>query len=414
MLPFRVSLRAAARIAVGCLLAASVPARAGWDNTATTALVPPAGTVLGALPADTPMQVTVTLKLRNKGMLDQLVRNQHTPGNPMYGRTLTPAQVHAQFDPTSAQAKMVADYLKSAGFTTVRVSKGHTLVGGTATAAVVQRAFNTQLAQATIDGVSGYLNLQPAQVPGPLAGVVLSVNGLQNVVRMKTDLQQSAARAGVTVPYRAGVLPRIEPNSASGGVPDPSNSAFGPNEFQKAYDALGVTPGSNTVIAISTYGDDLKQVIADLRQAEQNNHLPYVPVELRVESPIPDADMDTGGDGEWALDTQSSTGIAGNVKKLVLYTADENVPASLLWQYANFASDDSSDAPTIGNMSYGTCDVLWPVTTAAIFTYMPDMASADQEFEKAAAEGRSWHASSGDSGGACSPGNFQALPDTGP
>ena len=118
--------------------------------------------------------------------------------------------------------------------------------------------------------------------------------------------------------------------------------------------------------------------------------------------------------------------MAGNVKKLVIYGDDDSVVDNLLWEYEDFADAGcqsgctltgnpnvaTEDVALAGNMSYGSCDALDanPVTGGLL---LPSITSADQLFEQAVAEGRSWHASTGDDGGACSPVNAFGVPDAG-
>src|ERR1700760_4568113 len=96
----------------GGLLAAALGAPAAaatWDQTLSRAVAAPAAAK--ALPASTMMNVHVTLKPQSSAALNTLLRNLYTPGNPQYGRYLTPAQFTEQFAPSAAQAQKVVDYL---------------------------------------------------------------------------------------------------------------------------------------------------------------------------------------------------------------------------------------------------------------------------------------------------------------
>jgi len=416
---------------LGAALAVTIsgPAQAanGWDATLSRAMADaPAAALMKPVASTMPMQITLTLNLTDKPALDALFKAQNTPGSPQYHKFLTPQQFAAQFAPTPAQTQAVATYLTNSGFTNVRTSASGLLVGGYATAAQVQSAFNTRIAQFTLGGRTVYVNTQDAQVPSSLGGVVLAVGGLQNAIQFSSDLQKRSKSSG-----NAAAAPRTAASTASSCTLGLSclpalEVTFPPTAFPFTYDAGSTPPASNTVIAISTYGDDLSAdegstVLEDLRNSEASFGEPFVPVEVRLATPIAKADIDTSGDDEWDLDTQHSTGMAGNVKALVIYTDDDSVVDNLLWEYAAFA--DAADAQ-VGNMSYGLCELFEDATLTTnplgeiIFGLglvggLPTLQASDQFFEQAAVEGLSWHAATGDSGGYCTVGNIEALPGTG-
>jgi hypothetical protein len=407
----------------------SALAAGGWDTTLTHALADSTRAAsMTPVADDMPMQITLALKVRDRAAMDAMIKAQNTPGNPQYQKFLTPQQFAAQFAPSPEQTQAVADYLRNSGFGNVRISASGLLVGGVATAAQVRRAFNTDIRLSGTKDQKGrpvYLNTLDAQVPASLGGVVLHVGGLQNSIRMQTGMRRlpngAAGKAAMAQPKANGaVRPDADCSPGPSCLPA-TGGTFTPVDFPLTYDAGSTSTASNTIIAISTYGDDLSAdegstVIEDLRNAEDSFGLPYVPVEVRLATPIATADVDTSGDGEWDLDTQYSTGMAGNVKALVIYAADDSVVDNLLWEYAAFA--DAADAK-VGNMSYGLCELFVDGNLpggkiiSIVDGGLPNMQASDQFFAQAVLEGLSWHASSGDSGGYCTVGNVEALPGTG-
>lgn len=384
-----------------------------WQTTLNTAYTPAVAST--ALPDDTPMHVAVSLKLQNRAALEAFIKNVYTPGNPQFGQYLTPAQFTSRYAPSAEQAQKVVDYLNVSGFKNVLLADNRMLITATTTAAVAEKAFNTQLVQFQKDGRTVRAYTQDVQVPASLGDVVLAVVGLENVVQMKTGLQQQRERAvfpPLTVKASQQLASALKLNQASSkastGAGTNSSSvgpaitvaAFPPTAWDVAYDAGNSPDGSGTAIAISTYGDDDSVVVDDLRQMERQFGLPYVPVEVRI-PPNSQLAAESSGDDEWDLDSQSSTALAHNVKKLILYTGDGSTD-QLLWQYNQFAT--LADA-LAGNMSYGTCEL-----DAATGLLLPAISSSDQAFMQAVAEGLSWHASTGDDGGVCSPINAAGAP----
>ena len=410
--------------AVAAFAAGSAHATAGWDSTLSRAMTDgKASALMAPVASSLPMQITLTLNVTNKPALDALFKAQNTPGNPQYHKYLTPQQFAAQYAPAPAQTQAVVNYLKNAGFQNVRSSASGLLVGGTATAAQVQQAFNTRIAQFQLNGRTVYVNTQAAQVPSSLGGVVMAVGGLQNAVNWQTSIHKQQLSAAATAAPRAGATASSSCTLGPSCVPA-VEASIPPTGFQKTYDVGATSDGSNTALAISTFGDDLtpgmgSTVVEDLRNAEASFGLPFVPVQVRLSTPI--VTPDTSGDGEWDLDTQQASGMAGNVKALIIYAADDSVADNLLWEYAAFA--DAADAQ-VGNMSYGLCELFEDATLTTnplgqivfglgVVGGLPTLQASDLFFEQAAVEGLSWHASSGDSGGYCTIGNVQALPGTG-
>ena len=163
------------------LLAAPLPSLAAWEATLSKAVTPDASAGMAPVPAATTMNVHVSLKIQNKDALDALLKNLYTPGNPQYGQYLTPAQFAAAFSPSEAQAQKVVDYLRSAGFSNVRLAGNRLLVSANGTAAVVQKAFNTQLVLVPRNGRIVRANVKDLEVPDSLGGIVLAVLGPNNM-----------------------------------------------------------------------------------------------------------------------------------------------------------------------------------------------------------------------------------------
>jgi subtilase family serine protease len=382
-------------------LAAPAAAAPAWDQTLSRAVATPAQAA--AVPGATMMNVHLSLRLQNGAALNSLLHNLYAPGNPQYGRYLTPAQFTGQFAPSAAQAQKVVDYLKGMGFSQVALSSSRLLVNARASAAQVEKAFNTHLVQFQKDGRLVRANSSDMQVPAALDGIVLAVLGPDTSRGMKTVLEQERARQLVTPlsPQASHLLTAAGAGQPRAAAAAPQViTAFPPVAWNIAYDTGTSPDGSQSAIAISTYGSEDVEVVKDLRQMERQWGLPYVPVEVRETAPFSTPTPSGSGDDEWDLDTQSSTAMAGNVKKLIIY-ATENT-SDLVTQYDEFATRADAIA---GNMSYGTCEL-----DAATGLLLPDIASSDAQFMRAAAEGLSWHASTGDDGGVCSPINALGAP----
>lgn len=397
---FRRAAPAVAVAAAGFLVAAGVPggaaeaaaaqeaglpahaASTGWASTATRAVPLANATDLGARPADSPLEVTVGLGLRNQSALQQFIAASTKPGSPSSGQTLTPAQFRSGYAPTADSVQAVENYLSSEGFTSVQVSSNNLQVTATGTVGQAQRAFNTAIHNFSQNGREVYANVAPAQVPASLSGTVVAVLGLNNALKASAAPMTTASAK----------------QQAGDGLPNYPYS-YTPQGFQHAYDAAGTPAGDKTPIAIIAEGD-LTQTVKDLRTEEAANQLPQVPLTI-VQTGT--ASSDTAGTPEWNMDTQFSTGMAQNVSHLYLYDGASLTDSDLAREFNAFAAQDLAKA---GSASLGECEA---------FPYLDgSMVVDDEAFAEAASQGQAMFASSGDTGGSCAIAGTNGVPGSGP
>src|ERR1700678_2143556 len=157
----RSGLRTVGFLALLLILVASVQSASAqtWASTATRAITlanMPSATDAGPLSPSTSISVAVGLHTRNVSALQQLVRPENTPGNPLYQTTIPPQQFVASYAPTSAQVQAVASYLQSFGFTNINVEPNNLLIEANGTAAAAAGAFNTSFEQYILNGSTAY------------------------------------------------------------------------------------------------------------------------------------------------------------------------------------------------------------------------------------------------------------------
>jgi pseudomonalisin len=382
---FRSILRTATVLALLLILWASAETASAqaWTPTATQGISLanlPSAQDAGALNPQTNLSIVVGLQTQNASGLKQLVQAQNTPGNPAYQTTITPAQFLSTYAPTSAQVQAVTSYLQNNGFTNINVEPNNLLIEATGTAANAASAFNTSFEQYKVNGATVYANVQAAQVPASLSGTVLAVLGLNNVSHMSTPM---ATRAAGECAESICLL-----NSEA------------PQGFWQAYDVGSTPTASKTAIAIFIYGSSAG-IENDLRVAEQANGLPQVPVQIQQ---IGITNPTALGGGEWQLDSQFSTGMAGAVKKLYIYDVSDPVDADIAQGFSHFVTDNLARA---GSASFGECEYGPYLDGAA--------AIIDGELLEGSAQGQSVFASTGDTGAACSvlPVDVNGTPDAG-
>ena len=340
-------------------------ALAGWANTHTQAIPLVKAKLLGALDPASTLRVTVALQMQNAQALQGLVQQQATPGSDNFNKYITPAQFNATYAPSSASVKAVSNYLAGAGLGNISVERNRLFITATGTAAQIEAAFNTSLSRFDQKGKEVFVNTTPAQVPQALNGIVLSVLGLNNVVATTPITECDVSK------------------------PKCLRFTYNPQTYWKAYNATHVTRGYKTSIAIMAEGD-VSPVIPDLRVFESAMGLPQAPVTV-VQVGV--ASTDTAGVDEWDLDTQYTTGMAGNVKNLYIYDTTSLTDQDTTLEFNRWATDDLAQ---VGNASFGICE---------FFPYLDgSMVAEDEVFLEAAAQGQTMFSSTGDTGSFCSVG----------
>src|SRR5260370_23855503 len=197
-----------------------------WTSTATKAYPVQNltnATLIGPLAASTPLHVVVGLQEQNADQIQPTLRRMLTPGDPLYGASLTVPQFIAQFGPMPTQVQAVQNYLSGNGFANITVADNQLLIEADGTTGDVTAAFHTSLANYSIGGANVYVNTADAQVPASLAGVVVAVLGLNNVVAVHSDLHTLALNTSpATDPWTPPNFP----------TPAVANQVFGPHTYQ--------------------------------------------------------------------------------------------------------------------------------------------------------------------------------------
>lgn len=379
-------------------------AQSAWVSTATKAYPTQYlhdATLIGPLASSAALHIVVGLQEQNANLVQPTLKRMITPGDPLFGTTLTVQQFVAQFGPSATQVQAVQNYLAANGFTNIAVADNQLLVEADGTPANVLAAFNTPLVQYSVNGASVYVNTADAQVPASLSGTVIAVLGLNNLVSLHSDIHTLALNNS----------PSTDPcTPPSCPTPAVANETFTAQQYQIAYDAAcpsdhptcaahNFPSASATAVGIIAEGN-LTQVVVDLRTYEKTYNLPQVPVTI-VNAGV--ASPDTSGADEWDLDSQTSTGIAQQVSHLYFYVATSLTDSDIALAINKAVSQNKVKA---FNMSFGECEFQAYIDGAMILD--------DEVFGEAALHGITAFASSADQGSACPVVGTNGVPLSGP
>ena len=173
--------------------------------------------------ADRQLRITITLALRNRDQLEELIAQQQDPSAPQYRQWLTAAQFNDRFGPTAEDRAALEGWLTSSGLS-VESGAGREVVA-TGAAATVEKTFAVKIATSA-DGAT-YANLNDPAVPTSVAPLIGSIRGLGNTLRFKNNLVTDASK--------------VSPQATEGGT-----TAFGPKDLWTFYDETGLNSAGTT------------------------------------------------------------------------------------------------------------------------------------------------------------------------
>lgn len=307
--------------------------------------------------------VGISLAGKDAAGLSQLVAAQADPASSSYQQFLTPAQYAERFGAGKADTDAVRAWATRAGLTVSYANGAGTYLVVSGTVAQVERTFGTTLRTYTANGQAFTANATAPTVPSQ----VIALSGLDT---LSSTAHTSAAPVAAT---------------PSAAFPVPSDTR--PQDLWSLYDQPAANTGQGEKLAAFGWGSPAG-VESDLRLFEAKNSLPQIPFHAVQ---VGGAGTDTSGQVEWDLDSQAATGMAPNASDMTFYFAPSG-NSDLLAAAINTWADDAAGAKQASG-SYGLCDV---------FGFIGTFDAHEAALTQAAAEGRSFFASTGDNGSGCS------------
>jgi len=222
-----------------------------------------------------PLIMEITLGLRNRGALNQLLADLQNPSSPGYHRWLSSAEFDRRFGPAARDFGAVVRWLSSQGFKIHSADPGARSIQFTGPVFLVERAFGTRLA--VFGDGSLYANNSDPLIPSQFAGVISAIHGLDNLGRsyplgraaLRSLTQLSAAGPGLA-PLLLAEWSDPEPEESASSQPDAtvgtSGPTFGPGDLQTFYDETpqlkaGINGGKGDCAAVVGNSDFLDAAI---------------------------------------------------------------------------------------------------------------------------------------------------------
>ena len=192
-------------------------------GAATSGRTPLAGTVVAAAARQHPagtvsrsatVDFELVLKLDDAAGAQALVRAVSTPGSASYRHYLTAAQWESKFSPTAAEVSGARAWLASEGFKVGATSSDRITISASGTAAQVEKAFDTGLANYKLNGRVVRLATRQMSVPASIAGSVVGAMGINQNVATPAAAAASAAStraSALAASTRASALAATDP-----------------------------------------------------------------------------------------------------------------------------------------------------------------------------------------------------------
>ncbi|HZQ29099.1 MAG TPA: protease pro-enzyme activation domain-containing protein [Acidimicrobiales bacterium] len=328
------------------------------------------------------ISIGVGLTGRDPAGEDAYLAGEYDPTSALYGQYLSPTEFEQRFGVPSDRLSQVTTWLSHAGLQVQAQPNASEYVLATGTVAQVAGLLHVTFKDYRAGSLAFYANTNAPTVPSDLG--VYGINGLNS---LEGPRLQDRAKPATPSP------------TANLGLSTPS-------ALWSIYDQPGGNKGEGQQMAIFGWGTT-KNTLDDLRQFEVENKLPAIPLSIRY-SGNEKAVTDSGGEEEWNIDTQASTGMAPNAVAEKLYFGKAGTDPDLVGAYNAWAGDE--DGPLQGSSSFGGCEEA-PGTdglsgspgspSGVVIAGNPNQDLYEKVLKKAVMEGRTMFASSGDTGAGC-------------
>jgi hypothetical protein len=345
----------------------------------TTAAVPTNADVLGPTPPATRITVDVALAPRDPAGLETFVQDVSTPGTPVFHHYLAPGQFDSVFGPTPATVTAARTWLASTGLQ-VGATAGGLLVPVTGSAAQVEAAFQVPLVRARLaDGRTVRLGTRDPSVPADLVASVTGVVGLSDQSTAQPTVVHRAPLAVVAGPTIAAPHGTVGPQACVAISSFPQ--VWTATQLAQTYGLAGLY-ANGRVGAGQTIGIfELEPFTASDVQAYQNCYGTNVPVST--------VDVDGGAAGtqagEAALDIEVVAGMAPGAS-ITVYSGPNNGGTGPIDTYSAMVTADTAKVLSV---SWGQCEAMMDQS---------DRSTEHTLFARAAAQGQTILAASGDAG----------------
>ena len=171
--------------------------------------------LLGHYTASPKLRLTLALNPPHLEEERQFLRDLQDRTSPQFHQFLSQEQWIARFSPSEQDEQAVLDWATSQGLTVTHRYPNRLLVDLEAPVAAIESAFHVSINSYSLNGSSYFSNDRDPELPASLANIIISVQGLNNIQRMRP-----ARRSTVELPepdYVPGPVVAVGPSNHRDG-----------------------------------------------------------------------------------------------------------------------------------------------------------------------------------------------------
>jgi subtilase family serine protease len=323
--------------------------------------------------------------------LEKLMADQLDPNSPSFHKWLTPQEFGQKFGPAESDLQAVKSWLRSQGFSGLKVNNGRTMIEFNGTAGQVRNAFHTELHRVSANGEEHFANMQEPQIPSALAPVLTGVVGLHNFRRKPMIHRLGKFRRDAKTGEVTPLFTFTDVNGTFFGV--------GPADFKTIYNVPSGFDGTGQSIAIV---GQTNINIQDVRDFRTIFGLPANDPQIILNGADPG--LVSGDEGESDLDVEWSGAVAPHAKIILVATGFTQTDGLGGVDSSAEYIVDNNVAPILSE-SYGSCESNLGTAGNGFYNAL---------WQQAAAQGITVIASAGDNGpSACDDPNSETSAKSG-
>jgi subtilase family serine protease len=316
---------------------------------------------VGRLPANSQMEITFGLPLRNAGGLTNFLRQLYQPGNPAYRHYLTPEQFAAAYGPTDEDYQSVINFAKAHHLTVTRTHSNRTLLNVAGAVGDIEDALHVRMNLYPHPRENRAFFAPDAQPSIDLDTPVLGIVGLHNFTLPKPCFHPLESNMNT-----------YQPQTGSG-----LRSNYLGGDFRAAYAPDVLLTGAGQSVGLVEFGGYAASDIADYESLAHITNGPQLQnILLDGYSGAPSGG---GVQEEVDIDIEMAIAMAPGMTNVYVYEGNTNV---------NTVGDDMLNRMATDN-SARQLSCSWTFDIDAM---------TEQIFQQYAAQGQSFFQASGDYG----------------
>ena len=363
----------------------------------------PAGAkAVGAVRPSATISADLVLKPRDNAAVTRFIAQVTDKNSPMFHHYLPAGAFANRFGPAKATISRAVALLKADGLRVTSVSRDGLLIHFAGTSKAIANAFRTKLENYRLrDGFLGRATTSAVKLPGPIAGSVAAVLGLNDLVRLQPEgIKRAPAQdRGKIHPARTARFAHPAGSPVACKAATSAATAFGgltDDQIANAYGATGLYGSAD-------FGAGQHIALYELEPFARSDVKAFdtcffgataaAQMLTRLHTVAVDGGQPPGsGSGESILDVEDLSGLAPGAT-IDVYTGPSPGSDGLIYDPVDpYAAMINADTDQIISTSWGLCE-------QAIETGQPGLQVAENElFEQAAAQGQSVFSASGDNG----------------